>query len=190
MASSQKSPKPTLPGEPTGKKAKKSTTDAPANMTPPTNPRAREALDWRIRGYSYEAIAKHMQVSKPTAYGWVAAALAEARASYAEKASEVLEMELRRCDAMISALQAMCIPPDEIPLKMEEILKLPKEEQAAAQEKAFLPNLKFMDQMEKLLDRKARLMGFYRTDDTKVKEMLPWNDNEELPQPASGGDVA
>lgn len=150
----------------------------PGRMSRPTNPRRHEALDWRIRGFSYDAIAKKMSISKRDAYRLVSEGLDEARREYQEKANELMDIELKRCDRLVTALQDFCIPEDEIPSKLEEIQKLPDAERDAALEKLFKPSLKAMDMMEKILDRKARLLGFYRADDSKVKEPLPWTDDE------------
>jgi DNA-binding NarL/FixJ family response regulator len=72
-----------------------------------TSPRAivsarkrNEAVALREQGYSLAPIAKHLKVSEATIHGWIVEAL---RSIPMESAQEVLRMELRRLDCLLSA---------------------------------------------------------------------------------------
>ena len=59
--------------------------------------RQSEALRFREQGYNYEQIAKHMKTNPSTVYRWVMAAMDRITA---EPARRVLDLELRRLDAL------------------------------------------------------------------------------------------
>lgn len=63
-----------------------------------------EALDLRVKGYSYKEIAEEMKVAKQTAYNHVKSALMEQKEKYRELAELVREQELLRLDIMLKAL--------------------------------------------------------------------------------------
>jgi len=132
--------------------------------------RRNEALEWRLRGYSFKAIGEALDppCSAQRAYELVADGLAVAKAEHTEKASEVLQFEIKRIDRMIAGLQGRIFVPDVVYEKASE-------EQKAEFDKM---SLKAMEMADRFLDRKARLLGFYRTDDSKVKEPLPWSDTD------------
>jgi transcriptional regulator len=60
--------------------------------------RRAEAIDLRIRGYTYREIAKELGVSVGAAFKDVSAALEQVRAEAAETAREHLDIELSRLD--------------------------------------------------------------------------------------------
>lgn len=144
------------------------------------NERRKKAMEYRLRGYSYRAIgariAKDENKPEPfpeaTVYGWVSSAMEDARKNYTDKAIEVLEMELARIDRMVQGMEQSLFPPDEVPPTDEELEKDPEKF------KAFKAKVDMIFAVNQLLDRKAKLMGFYRESDMKTKEPLPWNDNE------------
>jgi hypothetical protein len=59
-----------------------------------------EALGYREQGYSFPQIAAEMKVSLSVAHDWVVSAMSEL---VTEPAARVLQMELRRLDALLSA---------------------------------------------------------------------------------------
>ena len=63
--------------------------------------RQSEALRFREQGYNYEQIAKHMKTNPSTVYRWVMVAMDRITA---EPARRVLDLELRRLDALQSAI--------------------------------------------------------------------------------------
>src|SRR6516164_7083460 len=63
--------------------------------------RQSEALRLREQGYNYEQIAKYMKANPSTVYRWVMAAMDRITA---EPARRVLDLELRRLDALQSAI--------------------------------------------------------------------------------------
>lgn len=62
------------------------------------------ALEYRARGWTYERIAKELGVSINTAYLDTNKALEEVREQAKEAAQEVMEIELRRLDDWLRAL--------------------------------------------------------------------------------------
>jgi len=64
-----------------------------------------EALDLRVKGYTYQEIADTMCVSKQTAYKHVESALLEQKDKYRELAELVREQELLRLDLMLKSLE-------------------------------------------------------------------------------------
>lgn len=130
--------------------------------------RGREMLDFRIKGYSYQAIADHFGVSASGVFGQVRKLLDEARANYSEKATELLELELTRVDRMLNAIHDVIMRED----------KIEKDEDPDMVIKKTKISLAAMDIADKLLDRKAKLLGFYRSNDNSTKEPLPWNDDD------------
>src|SRR6516225_10180111 len=71
--------------------------------------RQSEALRLREQGYNYEQIAKRMKTNPSTVYRWVMAAMDRITA---EPARRVLDLELRRLDALQSAIYANAIEGD------------------------------------------------------------------------------
>src|SRR6516164_4359596 len=65
--------------------------------------RQSEALRFREQGYNYEQIAKQMKTNPSTVYRWVMAAMDRITA---EPARRVLDLELRRLDALQSGIYA------------------------------------------------------------------------------------
>lgn len=140
----------------------------------------RKLIDLRIRGYSFQAIADWCAKPKEqgglgrkmlaqTVYIHISRGLEDARKNYSESASELLNIEVQRLDRLITALEKFCVPPDAVQTAESE----------AEVEALFKPSIKAMEQLEKLLDRKARLLGFYRAaESSNTKEALPWSDEE------------
>ena len=156
-------------------KAKNSTSSV-STQQPDLVKRA-QALELRLRGYSFSAVGKAMvdekgepaPISAQRAYELVSEGLAVAQARYTEKASEVLQFEIKRIDRMIAGLEENIFIPD-------VVLSTLTEEQRQANMKLCL---KSMDMADRLLDRKARLLGFYRSDEQgRIKQPLPWVDND------------
>lgn len=129
----------------------------------------KEAMEYRLRGYSYVAIGGKLGVSSKRAYELVAEGLTVARAEFTEKGVELMEFELNRIDRMITGLEDMIFPPDEVMCDLTDEVRNDK----------YKISLKAMEMADKLLERKAKLLGFYRQDDAnKTKEPLPWVDND------------
>ena len=126
-------------------------------------PRQHQILDLRLRGYSYKAIAEVIGLDIGNTHKLAQRALEKARTDLAEKASDVFEIELRRIERMITSIERVVFPEDKVPTNDSEYLKV---------------SLKAMEMMEKLLDRKAKLLGFYKTADSTQKEALPWSDDD------------
>lgn len=71
--------------------------------------RMREALDYRLNGYSYGDIAEEMNISRSTAHTYVADALREITR---DKAEAVLDIELLRLDQLLLATYAQALQGD------------------------------------------------------------------------------
>ena len=71
--------------------------------------RRAEALDLRVKGYTFEVIGKHLNVSKAQAARDIDTALAEITL---EPAKELLKLELRRLDELAAAHYANAIDGD------------------------------------------------------------------------------
>lgn len=69
-----------------------------------------QALQLRIEGHSYRAIAEKLGVSHGRAYQYVSGCLAELRAETHEKAEELREVELQRLDHLIQLATARMTP--------------------------------------------------------------------------------
>lgn len=130
-------------------------------------------MELRLRGYSFRAIGEEMGLSQSRAYELCASAYEEQRRQYQESAGEALQQELNRIERNITLLEAVVFPEDRVPV--------PEVDEATGKPipvKLTKVQMDALFMMDKLLDRKAKLLGFYRTDDTKVKEPLPWSDDE------------
>ncbi len=66
--------------------------------------RQRQCVRLRRRGWTYQQIGDELGITAATAYEHVSKALAKVRAETHEKATEIVEMELQRIDAMIKGL--------------------------------------------------------------------------------------
>lgn len=169
----QKGPEDTVASSKQLGKSKDAKIGKNANTTGGDVEARKAAAELRLRGYSFKAIGEKLGVSPNRAYDYVREALEEQRKSYQETAGEALQQELNRIERNITLLEKIVFPPDKV--AEDEIdestgkpipVKLTKTQADA------------LFQMNMLLDRKARLLGFYKTDDTKTKEPLPWSDDE------------
>lgn len=140
------------------------------------------ALEWRLRGYSYEAIGKELEISASRAYTLVSEGLAQKKAEYEDSASQSLQFELDRIERMIVQLEKVIFAYDAV-VKDEWVDVVDEKTGEVTGKERVQPKLpkQVLDALfmaDKLLDRKAKLLGFFRTDDTKQKEPLPWNDDD------------
>lgn len=105
--------------------------------------KAAKALELRKRGFSYREIAASMGVSTNTAYNLVVSALREAASSLKEEASEALQVELERLDALLATLWE----------RLEFISGAPPEEVNDARLAAIV------DRIIRVHEARARLLG-------------------------------
>lgn len=98
--------------------------------------RTTEALDLRLKGYSYPEIARAMSLSNEGARKAVLRGLEEMRTDRAETAPEVREQEAARLDRMLQRLERMAEEADDASTL-----------------------LSVQDRMLRIQDRRARLLG-------------------------------
>jgi hypothetical protein len=67
--------------------------------------RENQALDLRLKGYSYDDIAAKMKMTDIGIYTMIMRVLARMEEELKEKIPQVRQMELRRCDMMLKALE-------------------------------------------------------------------------------------
>lgn len=139
----------------------------------------RIAYEWRLRGYSYEAIGREMGCSAARTYQFVKEVMDEKQASYTESISELTAFELDRIERMLSQLEKVIFALDEVVQdefdtdpETGEVLRTRVQPKLAKQ----VLDALFM--ADKLMERKAKMLGLFRTDDTKTKDPLPWSDDE------------
>lgn len=121
--------------------------------------RQKIALELRLRGYSFPAIAKHMGIKHSfDAYHLVEKALTIAREHHKHASGNILQLELDRIDRMLSGLEKKIFPPDEVDAEFEGCLSC-------------------MRMASVFIDQKARLLGLYAPEQAAAKAPLPWVDD-------------
>lgn len=78
-------------------------TQAAGPITITAEMRREEALQLRLAGLPYRAIAKQMGLSVSSVHETIQVALKEIRESVGEKAVEMRDLEIERCDAILAA---------------------------------------------------------------------------------------
>lgn len=122
----------------------------PASITK----RQQEALDLRVKGLSYDKIAKEMGITGKRAYDLVTAALTHAESNTAEKLEQVLAVELRRLDEMMEVCVTI--------LEKETVQIVTKDGIVLEIEMDDELRLKTLDRIVKIQERRAKLLGMDR----------------------------
>lgn len=99
--------------------------------------RQQTALELRKQGFTYKEIAKHLEVSVEGARKAVKKAISNLEDRISESAAEVRRLELERLDRMLIRVWQQAVPPD---------VNMP-------------PNLKAIEQVLKIMDRRSRYLG-------------------------------
>lgn len=99
--------------------------------------RQQTALEMRRQGFTFREIAHHLEVSAQAAHQLVKKAIKNIEANMYEDASEVKRLELERLDRLLVRLWRQAVPTD-------------------ANE---APNIKAVEQVLKIMDRRARYLG-------------------------------
>lgn len=106
--------------------------------------RRSDALELRVRGWSYRAIGKELGVSGKTAFGYVAKELEDLAADTLENVEEVRRIELERIDAATDVCMRFLTDSTEHeddPVKSREL------------------RLKAIDRLAKMNERRSKLLG-------------------------------
>lgn len=110
----------------------------------------RKALDLKIQGKSTDAIAAALGIPRSTAYDTVCRALARSDEAMAKRARSHRELEAQRLDALLAAVFPVAVgdrhvvasDPDDNPTDV-----------------AFDAQVKAIDRVAKLMERRAKLLG-------------------------------